>query len=213
MSQYQLDVLAEYHAEMLKQGKIVHCQSPARALILFVPKPDGRLRLCVNYRQLNKLRILNKYALPLISQIRARVAGAKIISKIDLKDDYHLIRIRAGDEWKMAFRIRYGHYEDKVMPFGLVNARATFQAIMNKILREFLDHGVVVYLHEIHIDSENYEEHVELVKKVLARLEEHRLAIFLKKSVFHVPSEEFLGYIVAVDWVTMSKRKVECIKK
>jgi len=85
--------------------------------------------------------------------------------------------------------------------------------MMNKILREFLDHGVVVYLDNILIYSENYEEHVELVKKVLARLEEHRLAISLKKSVFHVPSVEFLGYIVTVDGVTMSERKVESIKK
>jgi len=104
MSQYQLDVLAEYLAEMLKQGKIVHSQSPAGAPILFVPKPDGRLRLCVDYRQLNKLTILNKYPLPLMSELRDRVAGAKIFSKIDLKDGYHLIRIRAGDEWKTAFR-------------------------------------------------------------------------------------------------------------
>jgi len=213
MSQYQLDVLAEYLAEMLKQGKIVHSQSPAGAPILFVPKPDGRLQLCVDYRQLNKLTILNKYPLPLMSELRDRVAGAKIFSKIDLKDGYHLIRIRAGDEWKTAFRTRYGHYEYKVMPFGLVNAPAPFQAMMNKILREFLDHGVVVYLDDILIYSENYKEHVELVKKVLARLEEHRLAISLKKSVFHVPSVEFLGYIVAVDGVTISERKVESIKK
>jgi len=99
------------------------------------------------------------------------------------------------------------------MPFGLVNAPATFQAMMNKILREFFDHGVVGYLDDILIYSENYEKHVELVKKVLARLEEHRLAISLKKLVFHVPSVEFLGYIVAVDGVTMSQRKVESIKK
>jgi len=146
-------------------------------------------------------------------ELRDRVAGAKIFSKIDLKDGYHHIHIRAEDESKTAFRTRYGHYEYKVMPFGLVNAPATFQAMMNNILREFLDHGVVVYLDYILIYSENHEEHLELVKKVLARLEEHRLAISLKKSVFHVPSVEFLGYIVAVDGVTMSERKVESIKK
>ena len=83
MSQYQLYVLAEYLAEMLKQGKIVHSQSPAGAPILFVPKPDGRLRLCVDYCQLNKLTIINKYPLPLMSELRDRVAGAKIFSKID----------------------------------------------------------------------------------------------------------------------------------
>ena len=148
-----------------------------------------------------------------MSELRDRVLGAKVFGKINLKDPYHLIRIRAGDEWKTAFRTRYGHYEYKVMPFGLVNAPATFQAMMNKVLREFLDHGVVVYMDDILIYSENYEKHIELVKKVLARLEEHRLAISLKKSAFHLPSVEFLGYIVALEGVTMSERKVEFIKK
>jgi len=104
-------------------------------------------------------------------------------------------------------------FQENVMPYGLVNAPATFQAMMNKILREFPDPWVVVYLDDILICSENYKEHVKLVKKVLARLEEHRLAISLKKSVFPVPWVEFLGYIVAVDGVTMCERKVELIKK
>jgi len=184
MSQYQLKALAAYLPDMHKQGKIGHSKSPAGAPILFVPKPDGRLQLCVDYRQLNKLTILNKYPLPLMSELRDRVAGAQIFCKIELKDNYHHIHIQAGEEWKTAFRTRFGHYEYKVMPFGLVNAPATFQAMMNMILREFLDHGVIVYLDDILIYSENYEEHVELVKKVVARLEEHRLAISRKKSVF-----------------------------
>ena len=198
---------------MLKQGKIVHSQSSAGAPIMFVPNPDHRLRLCVDYPQLNQLTILNKYPLPLVSELRDRVARAKTFSKIDLKDGYHLIHIWAGDELKTAFRTPYGHSQYKVMPFGLVNAPATFQAMMNKILREFLDLGVVVYLDHILIYAENYEEHIKLVKKVLARLEEHLLAISLKKSVFHIPSVEFLAYIIAMDGVTMSGRKVESIKK
>jgi len=101
---------------MLKQGKIVHSQSPAGAPILCVPKLDGKLWLCVNYGNLNKLTILNKYLLPLMGQLKDRVAGAKIFTKLDLKDGYHLLRIREGDEWKTAFRTRYGHFEYKVMP-------------------------------------------------------------------------------------------------
>jgi len=212
MSAYQLDTLDKYLKEMLKQGKIVHSQSPAGAPILFVPKPDGRLRLCVDYRNLNKLTILNKYPLPLMGELKDRVAGAKILTKLDLKDGYHLLRIREGDEWKTAFRTRYGHFEYKVMPFGLVNAPATFQAMMNKILREFLDHGVVVYLDDILIYSNSEEEHIELVRKVLAKLKEHQLAVSVTKSVFHQESVEFLGYIVATNGVTMSERKVESIK-
>jgi len=183
---------------MLKQGKIVHSQCLAGAPILFVPKPDGQLRISVDHRQLNKLTILNRYPLPLMSELRDRVAGAKTFSKIVLKDGYHLIRIRAGDKWKTACRTQYGHYEYKVMLFGLVNAPATFQAMMNNILREFLDHWVVVYLDDILLYSENYEKHVEGGKKVLTRLAEHWLAISLKKSVFHLPSVE--SWVTSLQW-------------
>jgi len=196
---------------MLKQGKIVHSQSPAVAPILFVPKPDGKLRLCVAYRNLNKLTILNKYPLPLIGELKDRVAEAQIFTKLDLKDGYHLLRIREGDEWKTAFRTRNGYFEYKVMPFGLVNAPATFQAMMNKILEEFLHHRVVVYLDDILIYSASEEEHLELVKEVLAKLEEHQLAVSVTKLVFHVKSVEVLGYIVGSDGFRMSERKVESV--
>ena len=196
---------------MLAEGKIVHGKSPAGAPILFVPKPEGGLRLCVDYRQLNKLTIFNKYPLLLIIEWWERVVGATIFTKLDLKDYYHLICIQNGDEWKTAFRTRYRHYEYKVMPFGLVNAPATFQAMMNTILREFLDHGVVVYLDNILIYSKTWKEHKSLVKEVLARLECHDLAVSLKKSVFHVDIVEFLGYIVGNKGVSMSEKKVENI--
>jgi len=213
MLQYQLNTLKTYLDEMLAQGTITHSQSPAGAPILFVPKPDCRLRLCVDYRQLNKLTILNKYPLPLMSELRDRVAGATIFTKLDLKDGYHLIRIKKGDEWKTVFRTRYGQYAYKVMPFGLVNAPTTFQRMMNKILREFLDQGVVVYLDDIVIYSKTHAGHVTMVKKVLSRLMEHQLAVSIKKSEFHVKAVEFLGYIVATDGVTMSMRKVDSIRK
>ena len=181
MSAYQLEELNKYLFKMLAEGKIVHSKSPAGAPILFVPKPDGRLRLCVQYLQLNKLAILNKYPLPLMTELRERVAGATVFTKLELKDGYHRIRISKGDEWKTSFRTRYGHYEYKVMPFVLVNAPATFQAMMNTILREFLDHGVIVYLDDILIYSKSLEDHKALIKQVLARLERHDLAISLKK--------------------------------
>jgi len=106
MSAYQLDTLDKYLKAMLKQGKIVHSQSPAGAAILFVLKPDGKLRPCVDYRNLNKLTILNKYPLPLMGELKAQVAGAIIFTKLDLKDGYHLLRIREGDKGKTAFRTR-----------------------------------------------------------------------------------------------------------
>jgi len=196
---------------MLAEGKILHSKSPAEAPILFVPKSDGGLRLCIDYRQLNQLTILNKYPLPLMTELRERVAGPTIFTKLDLEDGYNLIRIKKGDEWKTAFRTRYRHYEYKIMQFDLVNAPATFQAMMNTILPEFLDHRVVVYLDHILIYSKTIEGHEILVKQVLARLERNHLAVSLKKSVFHVDTVELLGYIMGKNGVTMSEKKVDSI--
>jgi len=182
--------------KMLAQGKIVCSESPYGAPILLVPKHDGSLRLCINYRNLNKLTILNKYPLPLMDELRDRVDGANVFTKLDRKDGYPLIRMRKGDEHQRAFRTRYGQYEYKVMPCGHVNAPATFQTMMNKILREFLDHGIVIYLDNILIYLENMEEYIKLVQQVLDWLEQHYLAVSVKKSVFHQEQGEFLGYIL-----------------
>jgi len=147
-----------------------------------------------------------------MTELRERVAGATIFTKLDLKEGYHLIRIKKGDEWKTAFRTRYGHYQYKVMAFGLVNAPAMFQAMMNTILQEFLDHGVLVYLDDILIYSKTMEEHEALVKQVITRLERQDHAVSLKKSVFRVDTVEFLGYMVEKKrGVTMSEKKVESI--
>jgi len=110
MLAYQLEELKQYRYKMLAEGKIADHKSPASATILFVPKPDGRLRLCVDYHHLNKLTILNKYPLPLMTELRERVAGASIFTKLDLKDCYHLIQIKKGGESTTAFRTRYGCY-------------------------------------------------------------------------------------------------------
>ncbi|PYK08296.1 MAG: hypothetical protein DME65_14260, partial [Verrucomicrobia bacterium] len=135
LSEVELKALREFLDEMVLTGKIRPSKSPAGAPILFVPKSHGRgLRLCVDYRGLNKITVKNRYPLPLIDELRDRVHGSTIFTKIDLKNGYNLIRIKEGDEWKTAFRTRYGHYEFLVMPFGLTNAPATFQAMMNDIL-------------------------------------------------------------------------------
>jgi len=133
--------------------------------------------------------------------------------KLDLKDSYHLIWIKKGDEWETSFRTRYGQSKYKVIPFGLVNAAATFQRTMNKTLRKFLDQGLVVYLDDIFIYSRTHAEHVAIVKKVLWGLMEHELVVSIRKSEFHVKAVEFQGYIVATDGVTMRTRKVNSIRK
>ena len=163
---------------MRTSGKIRPSKSSAGAPILFVPKKEGRgLRLCVDNRGLNKVTILNRYPLPLMNELRDCVRGAKIFTKVDLKSGYNLIRIKKGDKWKIAFRTRSGLFEYKVMHYGLANAPATFQNMMNEIFRHRIDLGVVIYLDDILIYSENEQDHVALVKRVLERLQEHQLAI------------------------------------
>ncbi|MCU1441842.1 MAG: hypothetical protein JWP85_2839, partial [Rhodoglobus sp.] len=207
----ELKVLREYLDRMLRLGKIQASKSPAGAPILFVKKKDGTLRLCVDYRGLNRVSIKNRYPLPLMDELRDRIIGATIFSKIDLKEGYNLVRIKRGDEWKTAFRSRYGHYEYLVMPFGLANAPATFQNMMNDVLREFLDQGVVVYLDDVLMYSKTREEHRELVGKVLQKLREYNLVANPKKSFFDKTEIEFLGYILSPEGVTMATDKVKSI--
>ncbi|KJZ68290.1 hypothetical protein HIM_12319 [Hirsutella minnesotensis 3608] len=134
LSEHELSVLREYITSAQKKGWIRRSISPAGSPILFVPKKGGKLRLCVDYRGLNKVTRKNRAALPLISGILDRLGRAKLFTKLDLKDAYHRLRIREGDEWKTAFRCHYGHYEYQVMPFGLVNAPASFQQYINDAL-------------------------------------------------------------------------------
>ena len=135
LSQDRLDVLKHYLEEMLRKGWIRYSKSSAGAPIIFIPKPDGTLRLCVDYRALNSMTVKDRYPLPLIGEILDRLSGAQMFTKLDLRDAYHRIRIKEGHEWKTAFRTRYGLFEYLlVMPFGLSNAPATFQAHINNIL-------------------------------------------------------------------------------
>src|SRR5690606_13940130 len=142
----ELDQLKEYLTENLAKNRIRPSQSAAASPVLFVPKKDGTLRLCVDYRGLNKITLKNRYPLPLISEILDRASGAQYFSKLDIKDAYYRIRIKEGDEWKTAFRTRYGLFEYLVMPFGLCNAPATFQNYMHQALGGYLDDFCVCYL-------------------------------------------------------------------
>ena len=212
LSNTELAVLREYLDDALAKGWIRHSVSPAGAPVLFVPKKDGSLRLCVDYRGLNKITRKNRHPLPLITQILDQLNGNKFFSKIDLKDAYHRIRIRKGDEWKTAFRTRYGHFEYMVMPFGLANAPATFQAYVNKALAGIVDIFCVVYLDDILIFSKTHAEHVEHVKTVLQRLRKHDLYANLKKCEFFTTEVEYLGFIVSTEGIKMDPRRVETIK-
>ena len=213
LSQTELKALREYLDDAVAKGTVRHSTSPAGAPILFVPKKDGGLRLCVDYRGLNKVTIKNRHPLPLIGETLDRLCGAKIFSKLDLKDAFNRLRIREGDEWKTAFRTRYGHFEYLVMPFGMANAPATFQAYINKALAGYIDDFCVVYLDDILIYSQNEEEHCIHVKKVLERFKQYQLFVNLKKCEFSTTQVEFLGFIVSQGGVGMDKRRVQAIEE
>ena len=153
LSPQKLDALWEYLEENLWKGFIWESQSSAGYSILFVPKSDGSLRLCVNYWALNNITVKNSYPLLLISELQDRFQGAQWFTKFDIPGAFNQIRIKEGDEWKTAFWTRSGLYEYLVMPFGLTNAPATFQAFINNVLREYLNQFVVVYLDDILIYS------------------------------------------------------------
>jgi hypothetical protein len=211
LSQNELTTLREYIEENLAKNFIRHSKSPAGAPILFVKKKDGSLRLCVDYRGLNKVTVKNRYPLPLISGLLDQLSQAKIYTKIDLRGAYNLVRIKEGDEWKTAFRTRYGHFEYNVMPFGLTNAPAIFQHLMNDVFREYLDRFVVCYLDDILIYSKNIEEHEEHVKLVLQKLREKGLYAKAEKCAFHQPKVEFLGYVISSEGLLMDPKKVQAV--
>jgi len=212
LSEIELQTLREWLKEMEKTGKIKRSTSPAGSPILFVPKPNGRgLRLCVDYRGLNAVTIPNRYPLPLMQELQDHVQGAQWFTKMDLKNEFNLIRIREGDEWKTAFRTRYGLYEFQVMPFGLTNAPSTFQDMMNHVLSDVLDVGVLAYMDDILIYAKTKEEHDRLVKEVLKKLQQNQLAVSPEKCVWKAKEVEFLGYIIGRDGIKMSTGKVETI--
>ena len=211
LSQAELGVLRQYIQENLGKGFIRPSKSPAAALVLFVPKKDSTLRLYIDYRGLNKVIVKNRYPLPLIGEILNRVNGATVFSKIDLKDAYYRIRIRPGDEWKTAFRTRYGQYEYLVMPFGLTNAPAAFQAYINQALRGLVDDFCIVYLDDILIFSRTEEEHAEHLQLVCQRLREAELYAKPSKCQFYQKEMEFLGFIINERGVQIDPSRVRTI--
>ena len=212
LNSQELKALREYITMALARGWIRPSESPAGAPILFVPKKDGSLRLCVDYRALNKITKKNRYPLPLISEILDRLVGAKIFTKLDLRDAYHRIPVAEKDRWKTAFRTRYGHFEYTVMPFGLTNAPATFQAYINEALRGLLDDSCIAFMDDILIFSRSVEEHTTHVRAVLERLRKYGLYVKLSKCEFSVEEVSFLGYRVGIAGVTMDPSRVAAIK-
>lgn len=213
MSRDELLVLRKTLLDYLDKGFIRVSNSPAAAPVLFARKPGGGLRFCVDYRGLNAITRKDRYPLPLINETLERIGKAKWFTKLDIIAAFHKIRIAEGDEWKTAFRTRYGLYEWLVTPFGLSNAPSTFQKYINWTLRELLDEFVSAYIDDILIfSSGSLDDHRQKVKKVLQRLREANLQVDIDKCDFEVQSTKYLGFIIeAGKGVRMDPAKVKAI--
>lgn len=207
----ELEALQAYLQRAEAVGEIVRSSSPVRSAVLFAKKKDGSLRVCIDYRAVNKLTKKNRTPLPLISELLDRLSRAKYFACIDLADAYKQVRMAKGSEYLTAFGTRYGSFEYRVMPFGLCNAPATFQALINSTFHDMVDRFVVAYLDDILIFSETYEEHQQNIRKVLQRLRERHLYARLEKCKFLATSVEFLGYIISADGIAMDPKRVATI--
>jgi hypothetical protein len=170
MTTEELHTVKQYLLDNLHKGFIEPSQAPYASPVLFVKKPNGSLRFCIDYRKLNEITKKDRYPLPLIDETLARIANAKIFTKLDIRQAFHRIRIDPGSEELTTFRTRYGSYKCKVLPFGLTNGPATYQRYMNDVLFDYLDDFCTAYLDDILIYSDNKLEHEIHVKKVLQRL-------------------------------------------
>ena len=179
--------------------------------MLFVKKKDGTLRLCVDYRQLKKMTVKNKYLLPRIDDLFDQLKGASIFSNIDLRSGYHQLRIKDVDVHKTTFRTRYGHYEFLVMPFGLTNAPVAFMDLMNHVFQPYVDHFVVVFKDDILVYSNDREDHDTHLRVVLETLRNEQLYAKLSKCKFWLREVSFLGHIVSEKGIRVDPNKREVI--
>ncbi|GKC62553.1 putative reverse transcriptase domain-containing protein, partial [Tanacetum coccineum] len=159
----EMQELSNQLQELADRGFIQPSTSPWGAPVLFVKKKDGSFRMCIDYRELNKLTIKNRYPLPRIDDLFDQLQGSSVYSKIDLRSGYHQLRVRDEDIPKTAFRTRYGHYEFQVMPFGLTNAPAVFMDLMNRVCKPYLDKFVIVFIDDILIYSQEHAEHLRII--------------------------------------------------
>ncbi|XP_017415171.1 uncharacterized protein LOC108326280 [Vigna angularis] len=211
MSPTELAELKNQIEDLMDKQFIRPSASPWGAPMLLVKKKDGSSRLCVDYRQLNKLTIKNKYTLPRIDDLMDQLHDATVFSKIDLRSGYHQILVKEGDVHKTTFRSKYGHYEYVVMPFGVTNAPAIFMDYMNRIFRPFLDKFVVVFIDDILIYSKSREEHERHLRLVLGVLREKKLYAKLSKCEFWMDEVQFLGHVISAEGISVDPAKVRAV--
>ncbi|GJW25688.1 putative reverse transcriptase domain-containing protein [Tanacetum coccineum] len=198
--------------ELLEKGFIRSSSSPWGAPMLFVKKKDRSFRMCIDYRELNKLTVKNRYPLPRIDDLFDQLQGSSVYSKIDLRSGYHQLRIKEEDIPITAFRTRYGHFEFQVMPFGLTNAPAVFMDLMNRVCKPYLDKFVIVFIDDILVYSKDEEEHGKHLKIILELLKKERLYAKFSKCDFWLDSVQFLGHVIDRSGVHVDPAKIKAIK-
>uniref|UniRef100_A0A388L5R7 Reverse transcriptase domain-containing protein n=1 Tax=Chara braunii TaxID=69332 RepID=A0A388L5R7_CHABU len=212
MSPRELEELRKQLDELLEKGWIRPSSSPFGAPVLFVPKKEGELRMCIDYRGLNAITVKNVEPLPRIDDLLDRVQGCKYFSKIDLKSGYHQIEVHPDDQYKTAFRTRYGHYVFIVMPFGLTNAPTTSQRCMNDLFRPWLDKFKVVYLNDILVFSKTLQEHQSHLRQILEKLREASFKINAKKCEWAKTQVLYLGHVLDGDGIKPEDSKIAAIR-
>ncbi|GKA55670.1 putative reverse transcriptase domain-containing protein, partial [Tanacetum coccineum] len=206
------EVFPEDLLELSDKGFIRPSSSPWGAPVLFVKKKDGSFHMCIDYRELNKLMVKNRYLLSRIDDLFDQLQGSSVYSKIDLRSGYHQLRVHEEDIPKTAFRTRYGHYEFQVMPFGLTNAPAVFMDLMNQVCKPYLDKFVIVFIDDILIYSKNKEEHEEHLKLILELLKKEELYAKFSKCEFWIPRVQFLEHVIDSKGINVDPAKIESIK-
>ena len=210
LSREEKEEVREFVREQLRKGYIRPSKSPQTAPVFFVGKKDGKKRMVQNYRYLNEWTVKNNYPLPLISDVLENIGMKKLFTKMDLRWGYNNVRIKEGDEWKAAFTMPEGSFEPTVMFFGLMNSPATFQAMMNELLRDLMNTGkVAVFIDDVIVGIETEEGHDELVAEVIKMLEENNLYVKPEKCKWKVREVEFLGVVIGPEGIKMEKEKVK----
>ncbi|GJU28461.1 putative nucleotidyltransferase, ribonuclease H [Tanacetum coccineum] len=208
----KMQELSNQLQELSDRGFIRLSTSPWGTLVLFVKKKDGSFRMCIDYWELNKLTVKNRYPLPRIDDLFNQLQGLSVYSKIDLRSGYHQLRVRDKYIPKTTFRTRYGHYEFQVMPFGLTNAPVVFMDLMNRVCKPYLEKFVIVFIDDILIYSRNKKEHANHLRIILELLRKEKLYAKFSKCDFWIRMVQFLRYLIDSQGLHVDPAKIEAFK-